>query len=148
MSDPLADACRSKPQPQHGTTTATHNVFRFLKSRPRRKLGPLSGAMLVLGAHAVHLLAFPLLALLLGTQAAAGDGVQLSGHSHSAMLEPTTTSGLFLRWATDLLAAATVIVAILMCRATARAWRNVRVHPWICMLNTCAAALCIAMIFY
>ncbi|MWC29737.1 hypothetical protein [Paenibacillus sp. MMS18-CY102] len=147
MTDPLADACRSKTLTHHAATPAAH-ASRVTKLR-LRKLGPLGGTLLVLGAHAIHLFALPLLALLLGTQAAAGDGANLGSHAHHGTLQdPASASGLLLRWATDLLAAATIIAAILMCRATARAWRNVRAHPWACMLNTIAATLCLAMIFY
>ncbi len=114
-----------------------------------RRVGPVGGAVLVLAAHAVHLLALPLLAAWLGLNAATSPdngsaSSLLSGHAGHAGLGGS--SSLTMRWATDLLAAATVAAAISMCGAMARSWRNVRSHPLPCILYTLVALLCVGMV--
>jgi|GEM_PF-1234399 len=124
--------------------TAASSHTRWL--RYFRRFGPVGGTALVLAAHAVHLLALPLLAAWLGLNAASPDAgaALLAGHSGHA--GHAGSGSLPMRWATDLLAAATVAAAISMCGAMTRSWRNVRQHPLACIVYTIAAMLCIGMI--
>ncbi|MNG29078.1 hypothetical protein D3C84_1144470 [compost metagenome] len=95
----------------------------------------------------MHLLALPLLAAWLGLNAATSPdsgSPLLTGHAGHAEL--AGSGSLTMRWATDLLAAATVAAAISMCGAMARSWRNVRSHPLPCILYTLLALLCVGMV--
>ncbi|GFN34031.1 hypothetical protein PCURB6_42910 [Paenibacillus curdlanolyticus] len=103
--------------------------------------------LLVLAAHAAHLLVLPLLAAWLGINASWSQesGTSPLG-SHAFHTGRTDSVNLPVRWASDLLAAATVAAAISMCSTMARSWRNVRSHPISCILYTLAAMLCIGLL--
>jgi hypothetical protein len=112
-----------------------------------RRLSPLTGAIIVLIAHAIHLLALPMLALLLGTQTGSDGTAPLFSHdNHTISSDGTSglfgTGGLLLKWTSDLLVAATIVTAIAMCRTTTRLWLRVRQHPLLCILHTVIAVLC------
>lgn len=114
----------------------------------KRRLTPIAGAIVVLIAHAIHLLALPMLALLLGTQTGTDGTAPLFSHDNHTISSSTTSdllgaNGLLLKWGSDLLAAATIVTAIAMCRTTTRLWLRVRQHPWLCIMHTVIAALCV-----
>jgi hypothetical protein len=126
------------------TRTIAEAVRRIV---PSRRLSPLAGAILILFAHAIHMLALPLLALLIGTQTGSDGTAPLFSHDHHTV--SSTPGGLFgangllLKWISDLLVAATIVTAIAMCRATTRLWLRVRQHPLLCIVHTAIAALCV-----
>lgn len=120
-------------------------VSRMFQSR---RLSPLTGAIIVLTVHAIHLLALPLLALLLGTQTGSDGTAPLFSHDNHTVSSSTTSgflgaNGLLLKWSSDLLIAATIVTAIAMCRTTTRLWLRVRQHPLLCIVYTIIAALCV-----
>ncbi|PWW05266.1 hypothetical protein DFQ01_105251 [Paenibacillus cellulosilyticus] len=113
----------------------------------QRRFTPIAGAIIVLIAHVIHLLALPLLALLLGTQTGSDGTAPLFSHDNHTISSTTSSllgaNGLLLKWTSDLLVAATIVTAIAMCRATTRLWLRVRQHPLLCLLHTVISVLCV-----
>ncbi|GMK37896.1 hypothetical protein PCCS19_09500 [Paenibacillus sp. CCS19] len=114
----------------------------------QRRLPTLAGAILVLTVHAIHLLALPLLALLLGSQTGSDGTAPLFSHDNHTIGSSTASglfgaNGLLLKWGSDLLTAATIVTAIAMCRTTTRLWLRVRQHPLLCIAHTIIAAMCV-----
>ncbi|MBD3921828.1 hypothetical protein H8B09_23915 [Paenibacillus sp. PR3] len=164
LQQSMAETCRADHdhEPTPGAPAASeaalhinglHNASGAILSPLRRifvsrRLTPIGSAILVLIAHAIHLLALPMLALLLGTQTGSDGTAPLFSHDNHTISSGTTSgllgaNGLLLKWGSDLLAAATIVTAIAMCRATTRLWLRVRQHPLLCIVHTVIAALCV-----
>jgi hypothetical protein len=167
LQQSLVGACRTNhaatPEPTAASEAALpinglHEDSGSIRSPRRRifgprRLTPIGSAIIVLVAHTIHLLALPMLALLLGTQAGSDGTAPLFSHNNHTISSSSTSglfgaNGLLLKWGSDLLAAATIVTAIAMCRATTRLWLRVRQHPLLCIVHTVIAALCVWLAVY